>query len=90
MLGYDLGVAVTGSEKLGLTLIITEGFGEIAMLLAGGLVLFARLSRLEGAGPFFRHLTGERGIRTAGIIFGLAVSLILMFAWTPFSGIVTP
>ena len=24
------------------------------------------------------------------IIFGLAVSLILMFAWTPFSGIVTP
>ncbi|QDT64039.1 hypothetical protein [Calycomorphotria hydatis] len=31
ILGYDLGVAVTGSEKLGLTLIITEGFGEIAM-----------------------------------------------------------
>lgn len=31
ILGYDLGVAVTGSEKLGLTVIITEGFGEIAM-----------------------------------------------------------
>jgi len=30
-LGYDLGVAITGSEKLGLTIIITEGFGEIAM-----------------------------------------------------------
>lgn len=30
-LGYDLGVAVTGSEKIGLTLIITEGFGDIAM-----------------------------------------------------------
>jgi biotin carboxyl carrier protein len=30
-LGYDLGVAITGSERLGLTLIITEGFGEIAM-----------------------------------------------------------
>jgi biotin carboxyl carrier protein len=30
-LGYDLGVAVTGSEKVGLTLIITEGFGDIAM-----------------------------------------------------------
>jgi hypothetical protein len=30
-LGYDLGVAVTGSEKIGLTLIVTEGFGEIAM-----------------------------------------------------------
>jgi len=31
VLGYDLGVAVTGSEKIGLTLIITEGFGTIAM-----------------------------------------------------------
>lgn len=30
-LGYDLGVAITGSESLGLTLILTEGFGEIAM-----------------------------------------------------------
>jgi uncharacterized protein (TIGR01319 family) len=30
-LGYDLGVAITGSEKMGLTLIITEGFGDIAM-----------------------------------------------------------
>jgi len=31
ILGYDLGVAITGSEKIGVTLIITEGFGEIAM-----------------------------------------------------------
>jgi len=30
-LGFDLGVAITGQEKLGLTLIITEGFGEIPM-----------------------------------------------------------
>ena len=30
-LGYDLGVAITGSEELGITLIITEGFGDIAM-----------------------------------------------------------
>ena len=30
-LGYDLGVAITGSEKMGLTLIVTEGFGDIAM-----------------------------------------------------------
>lgn len=30
-LGYDIGVAVTGSEKMGITLIITEGFGDIAM-----------------------------------------------------------
>jgi hypothetical protein len=30
-LGYDLGVAITGSERMGLTLVVTEGFGEIAM-----------------------------------------------------------
>lgn len=31
LLGYDLGVAITGTEKIGLTLIITEGFGTITM-----------------------------------------------------------
>ena len=31
LLGYDLGVAITGSERVGLTLIVTEGFGEIAI-----------------------------------------------------------
>ena len=31
ILGYDLGVAITGSESLGITLIITEGFGDISM-----------------------------------------------------------
>jgi len=30
-LGYDLGVAITGNEDIGLTVIVTEGFGEIAM-----------------------------------------------------------
>ena len=30
-LGYDLGVAITGSEKIGITVLITEGFGDIAM-----------------------------------------------------------
>ncbi|VAX36489.1 FIG00928800: hypothetical protein [hydrothermal vent metagenome] len=31
ILGYDLGVAITGTEKIGTTIIITEGFGEISM-----------------------------------------------------------
>jgi hypothetical protein len=31
ILGHDLGVAITGSEDIGTTLIITEGFGDIAM-----------------------------------------------------------
>jgi hypothetical protein len=30
-LGHDLGVAITGSEELGITLVITEGFGQINM-----------------------------------------------------------
>lgn len=30
-LGYDLGVAITGSEDKGITLVITEGFGKIKM-----------------------------------------------------------
>ena len=31
LLGYDLGVAITGSEEIGITLIMTEGFGNIHM-----------------------------------------------------------
>jgi hypothetical protein len=31
LLGYDLGVAITGQEDVGLTVVVTEGFGEIAM-----------------------------------------------------------
>jgi len=30
-LGYDIGVAITGSEKKGITLIVTEGFGQMSM-----------------------------------------------------------
>ncbi len=30
-LGKDLGVAITGNEDLGVTLVVTEGFGKIAM-----------------------------------------------------------
>ena len=31
LLGYELGVAITGAENIGLTLMITEGFGQISM-----------------------------------------------------------
>lgn len=31
LLGYDLGVAITGRENLGITVIVTEGFGDISM-----------------------------------------------------------
>jgi hypothetical protein len=44
-LGYNLGVAITGAEKVGITVIVTEGFGEIAMAQR----TFALLARHEGA-----------------------------------------
>jgi hypothetical protein len=31
LLGYDLGVAITGTENVGFTLVLTEGFGHIPM-----------------------------------------------------------
>lgn len=31
LLGYDIGVAITGHEKIGLTIVCTEGFGKINM-----------------------------------------------------------
>ena len=31
MLGYDIGVAITGHEKIGTTIVVTEGFGRIKM-----------------------------------------------------------
>lgn len=31
LLGYDIGVAVTGTERIGITIIVTEGFGQIKM-----------------------------------------------------------
>ncbi len=43
-LGYDLGVAITGSEHLGITLVTTEGFGRMTM--AGR--TFDLLGRFEG------------------------------------------
>lgn len=31
LLGYDIGVAITGNETVGLTVVVTEGFGELPM-----------------------------------------------------------
>lgn len=59
-LGYDIGVAITGSEELGVTLVITEGFGEIAMAHA----TFELLKRHEGQ---MACINGATQIR-AGVI----------------------
>jgi hypothetical protein len=44
LLGYDVGVAVTGTEDLPTTLVVTEGFGDIAM----ARTTYELLTSLEG------------------------------------------
>ena len=60
LLGYDLGVAITGTEQVGFTLILTEGFGAIPM--AGK--TFALLSAHAGQAA---SISGATQIR-AGVI----------------------
>jgi uncharacterized membrane protein len=46
------------------------GFGEIAVLFAGGWVLFARLGELQEGSPL-RVLTGEKSVRIARLFFAV-------------------
>jgi uncharacterized membrane protein YphA (DoxX/SURF4 family) len=46
------------------------GFGELAVLLAGGWTLFARLGRVSERSPL-RWAVGESGVRIARIFFGV-------------------
>ncbi len=59
-LGYDIGVAITGSEEIGCTLVVTEGFGQIAMAQRS----FELLQRHEGQ---MACINGATQIR-AGVI----------------------
>jgi hypothetical protein len=59
-LGYNIGVAITGEEDVGLTLILTEGFGKIAMARN----TFSFLKRFEG---HLACINGATQIR-AGVI----------------------
>lgn len=60
LLGYEVGVAITGTEDLGLTLVVTEGFGEIQMAPA----TFELLKKHEGKRA---SINGATQIR-AGVI----------------------
>lgn len=60
ILGYEVGVAITGTEQLGLTLMLTEGFGNITMAHA----TFDLLNKLAGK---HASLNGATQIR-AGVI----------------------
>ena len=46
LIGHDLGVAITGSEEIGLTLVLTEGFGHIPMAHRTWRLLGANAGRL--------------------------------------------
>jgi len=59
-LGYDIGVAITGHENINITLVITEGFGSIAMASR----TFSLLKSLEGK---MASINGATQIR-AGVI----------------------
>jgi uncharacterized membrane protein len=48
------------------------GFGELAVLLAGGWVLFARLAALSERSPV-AFATGEKGVRCAKILFAVSI-----------------
>ncbi len=59
-LGYDIGVAITGNEDMGITLVVTEGFGQIDMAQK----TFQLLKRHEGE---MACINGATQIR-AGVI----------------------
>ena len=60
LLGYDIGVAITGHENLGITILVTEGFGPIKMADK----TFALLKQFEGKQA---SMHGKTQIR-AGVI----------------------
>lgn len=60
LLGYDVGVAITGTEGLATTLVVTEGFGDIAMATA----TYELLATHDG---HLASVTGATQIR-AGVI----------------------
>ncbi len=67
-LGYDLGVAITGSEEIGITLVITEGFGDIAMARR----TFELLASRQGAGASVNGATQIRaGVMRPEIVIPL-------------------
>ena len=48
------------------------GFGELAVLMAGGWVLFARLGSLR-QGSLLSFATGDRGVRLARLLFAFSI-----------------
>ncbi len=82
LLGYDLGVAITGTEQVGLTVILTEGFGRIGMAhrtfdlltsrigrkasVSGATQIRAGVIRPEVIIPSGDHVSAEAGAQATG------------------------
>ncbi|MFY4728189.1 hypothetical protein [Nitrospira sp. BLG_2] len=84
LLGYDLGVAITGTEQVGFTLILTEGFGTIPMATK----TFGLLSAHAGRKASISGATQIRaGVIRPEIIIPHEESRVGMTAQTPREGI---
>ena len=75
-LGYDIGVAITGDEAIPLTILVTEGFGALAMAAR----TFSLFQRLEGRAA---SLNGATQIRAGVIRPEVVVPLDLVEATPP-------
>jgi hypothetical protein len=101
LLGYDLGVAITGSEELGITLIVTEGFGSIPMAartfellrscegrrvsVSGATQIRAGVQRPEIVAPLL-EATAERDVREDAAEGGLKTGDLVRVIRQPYFG----
>lgn len=77
ILGYDLGVAITGHESLGVTVVITEGFGKIRMAQR----TFDLLQRFQGQKASINGATQIRaGVMRPEVIVPTEVKLVSVAA----------
>jgi hypothetical protein len=100
LLGRDLGVAITGAEDLGFTLVLTEGFGRMRMAertwrlleahqgeqasVSGATQIRAGVMRPEIVIP--RAAAGAGGTRAAAHALGLEVGSLLRVIREPYFG----
>lgn len=100
LLGYDLGVAITGHETLGLSIVVTEGFGRMTMAsrtfdllgahvgrrasVNGATQIRAGVMRPEVIIPTETHLTDVR--EEAGEVQGMTIGSPIRAIRTPYFG----
>ncbi|MCK4416839.1 MAG: hypothetical protein KAV99_01570, partial [Candidatus Latescibacteria bacterium] len=98
-LGYDIGVAITGSEEKGITLITTEGFGRMEMAektfrllvqysgqrasINGATQIRAGVMRPEVIIPLDSEMTGAEGQQESG---GLEIGTQVRIIREPYFG----